>query len=126
MRGRKSGTSWELDAKGVRSDESGFVVIEVRRYTTRRLDQEKMAAIAYRIRDTGAKGGIVVSPLGLQEGAKKIAKRAGVISVRLSADSTTEEYILRFLNQVMLGTAPDTLQVSVTLIGGTLETVIQS
>ena len=126
IHGRKSGTSWELDAKGIRSDESGFVVVEVRRYTTRRLDQEKMAAIAYRIRDTGAKGGIVVTPLGLQEGAKKIARRAGVISVRLSANSTTEEFILHFLNQVVLGTAPNTLQVSVQVIGGTLETVIQS
>jgi hypothetical protein len=62
-----------------------------------------LEAIAYRIIDTGAKGGIVVSPLGLQEGAQKIAKAENVVSVRLGENSTTKDYVLGFLNQVFLG-----------------------
>jgi hypothetical protein len=122
VQGRGSGTSWEIDAKGIRGDGTGFVVVEVRRYTTRRLDQEKMAAIAYRVRDTRAKGGIVVTPLGLQEGAKKIARKAGVVSVRLCANSTTERYLLHAFGVVMFGGVSETIQAgSVWPIEGTLE-----
>jgi hypothetical protein len=71
----------------------------VRRYTQSRLNQEAVAAIAYRIHDTGAKGGIVVSPLDLQAGAKKLAEHERIISVRLSPDSTMTSYLLQFLNR---------------------------
>src|SRR5262250_1546186 len=40
-----------------------------------------LGGIAYRIRDSGAEGGIVVSPLGLQEGAAKVAKKENIVSV---------------------------------------------
>ena len=123
IEGQRSGTSWEIDAKGVCANQVGFVLIEIRRYTTSRLTQEATGALAYRIHDTGASGGIIVSPMGLQEGAKKVAAAEGVHSVQLNAGSTTTEYVLRFLNNVMLSLAPDSLTVSVTLIGGTLETV---
>ena len=32
--GIKTGTEWEVDAKGVTDEEGGFVIIEARRYTT--------------------------------------------------------------------------------------------
>jgi len=57
----------------------------------------------YRIHDTGAKGGIIVSPLGVQEGARKIAEAENVVSVRLGENSTTKEYVLAFLNKVFIG-----------------------
>lgn len=69
--GRDTGTEWEIDAKGVVEGGDGIVLIECRRYTTSKQNQEKIAAIAYRIYDTKAKGGIMVSPPGLQAGAKK-------------------------------------------------------
>jgi hypothetical protein len=71
--GLRSGTTWEIDAKGVKVDGEGFVIVECRRYTTSKLKQEHLAGLAYRILDTGAEGGIVVSPMDLQEGAKKVA-----------------------------------------------------
>ncbi|MNZ31247.1 hypothetical protein D3C78_485410 [compost metagenome] len=126
MAGLASGTNWEIDAKGVKEGDSGFVLIEVRRYTSSRLSQEDMAAVAYRIQDTGAVGGIVVSPLPLQVGAQRVAEAANIVAVQLSENSTTTEYILRFLNNVMVSLAPDSVIVSVSLVGGTLSRVSES
>ena len=122
--GKTSGTSWEIDARGVSSDGAGFVIIEIRRYLKSRLSQESLAAIAFRIQDTGAAGGIVVSPLPLQTGAKKVADCAGVVHVQLDATSTTERYILRFLNNVMVGLTSDSKSVTTTVLTGTLTPVV--
>jgi hypothetical protein len=59
--------------------------------------------LAYRIIDSGAVGGITVSPFDLQEGAKKVAAAANVVHVTLDADSTSEEYALKFLNNIFVG-----------------------
>lgn len=57
VHGFKSGTDWEIDAKGVREGPNqGFVIIECRRYTSSRQNQEKLGSLAYRILDTGASG----------------------------------------------------------------------
>lgn len=99
----KSGTTWEIDAKGILLDGVGFVVIECRRYLTSRLTQEDVAAVAYRIQDVGGQGGIIVSPLDVQEGAKKIAEHEGIARVQLDPESTTTDYVLRFLSKVFVG-----------------------
>lgn len=99
----ESGTEWEIDAKGVRTDGEGFLLVECRRYTKSRLNQEGMAALAFRIRDTGAQGGIVVSPLEPQSGAKKVAAFSNVIHVTLDPKSTTRDYMMQFLNQIFVG-----------------------
>ena len=44
-----------------------------------------------------------MSPLGLQRGAKKIAMAENIHRVRLAPNSTRTDFILRFLNEVMLG-----------------------
>ena len=101
--GVKSGTDWEIDAKGVREGNEGFIIIECRRYTTSKQNEEKLAALAHRIEDTGAVGGILVSPLGLQEGAAKIATAKNIIEVQLNADCTPEEFVMRFLGKLIAG-----------------------
>jgi hypothetical protein len=79
-----SGTTWEIDGKGVRvGPEEAIVVVECRRYLNSRQSQEKVAGLAFRLTDTGASGGILVSPLGLQEGAKKVAGYSDIVDVRL-------------------------------------------
>ena len=101
--GKRSGTTWEIDAKGFRQDDAGFVIVECRRYTTSKQNQEKVGGLAYKIIDTGAEGGIIVSPLGLQEGAKLVAAARNIVSVQLNENSTRHDYVLRFLNKVMVG-----------------------
>jgi len=101
--GQRSGTSWEVDAKGVCQGNQGFVIVEFRRYTTSRQNQGKMGGLAYTIIDTGAKGGIIVSPMGLQEGAEKVAAAENVVNVILNENCNRHEYMIRFLNKLMLG-----------------------
>ena len=112
--GQRSGAVWEIDAKGFRRGDSGFIVVECRRRTTSKQKQEHLAALAYRIIDSGADGGIVVSPLGLQEGGQRVASAENIISVRLTKDSTRHEYVLQFLNRIMVG-LQDTLQFNASL-----------
>ncbi len=101
--GLRSNTEWEIDAKGISEKGEGFVIIECRRYTTSRQNQEKIGSLAYRILDTGAEGGIIVSPLGLQEGAEKVARAERIVNVQLSPDSTPHEFAMQFLDKIFLG-----------------------
>ena len=106
-----SGTNWEIDAKGVRAGDEGCVIIECRRYTKDRVPQDEVGGLAYRIRDSGAAGGIVVSPLGLQHGSALVAAHSGIRSVRLAPDSPTTSYVLQFLNQTFIGIEPEVLRI---------------
>ncbi len=36
-----SGTSWEIDAKGIRRDDEGFVIVECKRYTKQHCRKER-------------------------------------------------------------------------------------
>ena len=40
VQGQRSGTQWEIDAKGVREGNQSFIIVECRRYTTSKLNQE--------------------------------------------------------------------------------------
>jgi hypothetical protein len=46
---------------------------------------------------------IIVSPLGLQEGAEKVSTAENIHNVTLDENSTTENYILKFLNEIHVG-----------------------
>lgn len=95
----KSGTSWEIDAKGVLADGETFLIVECKRYTTGKIDQSTVATLAFQITDTDAEGGILVSPFGLQEGGKKIAEATKIIEVKLDPDSTYEDYFISFMKK---------------------------
>jgi hypothetical protein len=62
-----------------------------------------LGALAFSIIDTGAAGGIIVSPVGFQKGAVKIAAAKNIISVKLTADSTPTEFAFQFLDKLCLG-----------------------
>ena len=81
---------------------TGFVILECKRYKDR-VEAEKLEALAFRITDAGAAGGIVVSPMGLQEGAAKIAASQNIVTVQLNCEANQYEYVLRFLKDVMIG-----------------------
>lgn len=115
----RGSTDWELDAKGVKVGGGGFVIIECRRYTKAKQSQEQVGGVAFRIIDAGAGGGIYVSPLGFQEGARRVAAAYGIHEVLMDADSTRTDYVLRFLNKMFLGAsdvAAATESISVTVI----------
>ena len=103
VEGQRSGTEWEIDAKGIRKGNEGFIIVECRRYTTSKQNQEKTSGLAYRIIDTGAAGGIIVSPFGLQKGARIVASAENILEVCLDPDSTPQDFAMRFLNKLMVG-----------------------
>ena len=67
------------------------------------MEPEKLEALAYRILDTGAESGIVVTLIDLQAGAHKIANAENIVLVQLNAVATEQDYLLRFLKQIMVG-----------------------
>jgi hypothetical protein len=95
----KSGANWEIDAKGIRSGDSGVILIDCRRYLSCRIKQEQMVAVAYRIGDIGAVGGITVSPLEPQEGARILAEHENITHMTLDPDSTPKNYFVKFLSK---------------------------
>lgn len=99
----KSGAKWAIDGKAVRDGGKDFWVVEVRRHTTRGVEQEAVAAIAFRIEDLGASGGIVVSPLDLQSGAAVVAKATNIVHFKLSEDSTPTDYLAEFMGRRFYG-----------------------
>lgn len=98
-----TGVEWEIDGKGLKNDGKGIIVIECRRYTSSKQSQAKLGRLAYTIKDTGASGGIIVSPLGLQKGAKIIAEAENIVNIKMDKNSTEKSYLLKFLNKIMLG-----------------------
>lgn len=99
----ESGTEWEIDAKGIAEDEIKYIVVECKMHTKSGVSQAIAGSLAFTIKDVGASGGILVSPLGLQEGAKKVAKAAGITEVILKENSTTTDYVFAFLNTLCVG-----------------------
>lgn len=125
--GERTGTTWEIDGKGVKVGGEGFVIIECRRYTTKKQTQGQMAHLAYSIIDTGAAGGIIVSPLGLQEGATKVANAENIRTVHMDKNSTRTDYMLSFLNEVFVGVSDtmhitESVTITITRADGTQET----
>jgi hypothetical protein len=98
-----SSAEWEIDARAWCKDGENFLLVEARRHNTSGLKQEALAAIAYRIKDVGAAGGIVVSPLPLQTGAQTIAAHEGVSHIHLTPESTSETYLAEFLGRRFIG-----------------------
>jgi len=103
LAGEHSGTAWEVDGVAWLEDGEGFLLIEARRLTTSRLSQEDTAGVAYRILDTEAAGGIVVSPDRLQAGARRVAAANQILQIEVDAESSLESYLATYLGQRFLG-----------------------
>jgi len=120
-----AGTKWDLDGIGYSQDGADFVIVECKRYTTSRIDQETVAGLAYRILKSGASGGIMVTPIGYQAGAIKVADYEGIARVTLNHDCTTTEYVMKFLDQIRMGladtiTASDSVSIQLRKADGTV------
>jgi hypothetical protein len=101
--GSRTGTDWEIDGKGVKVGDESFVIIECRCYSKSKQKQEQVGALAYRIIDTGASGAILVSPLGFQKGARKVAAAENIQEFIMGPDSTSDAFVVKFLNNVVIG-----------------------
>jgi hypothetical protein len=109
VKGLRSGTKYIIDAKGITEDGKGFFIVECKHYKksskgkTKRIDQGKVSDLAYRILDTRADGAILISPIGFQAGAKKIADAENIVSVQLNQDATPTDFVMQFFNKIRVG-----------------------
>ncbi len=99
----KSGTEWEIDRVGITKRGEKVVAIECRRYPDDTLNQQAIAAMAYTMRDVGAKSGIIVTPKGVQSGGQKVAEFEGIVIVILNADATTTDFLLQTMDKLIAG-----------------------
>ena len=75
VKGHRSGSKYIIDAKGITEGSKGFFVVECKHYKkskgrSKKVDQGKVSDLAYHILDAQADGANLVSPMGLQAGAK--------------------------------------------------------
>lgn len=99
----ESGACWEIDAKGVKAESEAIVVVECRRYTTSKIKQSAVAALAWTITDVGASGGIIVTPIGVQTGGQIVANSADIQIIHLDANATPTDFRIEFLEKVVIG-----------------------
>lgn len=101
--GHRSGTKWEIDGTCYRAATGTFVLIECRKYTEDRVKQGEVGDLAYRIADVGADEGLIVTPIGFQEGARLVARAERIGLVRLNAEATESDYVLEIAGQLFSG-----------------------
>jgi hypothetical protein len=65
-----------------------MILVECRQRSTKRIDQEQVAGLAFRIQDTGAAGGLIVTTVGPQKGAELVAKASKIGFAILNAEAT--------------------------------------
>jgi hypothetical protein len=70
---------------------------------TSRVDQGTMGHFAFSIIDTRAAGGLLVTPIGYQEGAAKVANASKIGMATLNPDATDREYALRIAERLFAG-----------------------
>jgi|GEM_PF-2125870 len=120
----ESGTQWEIDAKGVLADGSGFLVIECKERASARLGQHTVGELVTVIQEVDAQGGVIVTSVGLQSGAKLLAAHHAFHEVFLPRESTFDSFLAKCGNRVLIKVLSDKASTSVGLAGGNYEQVV--
>ncbi len=93
-----SGMQWELDARAWTEGTDGFLLVEVRQYDSP-LNQEALAVIAWRFQGADGSGCIVASSLPQEACSSPVTDTKDSEYLRLTDDSTAENYIAEFLSR---------------------------
>lgn len=90
-----SGAMWEIDAYGYNNND--LILIECKHYKNNtKVEQNIVAAFAYIIRDLKAKCGIIITTVGLQSGANKVATHENIQIIQIHQNSTDKHFFIRF------------------------------
>ncbi|KVQ75732.1 hypothetical protein WK07_20350 [Burkholderia multivorans] len=99
----KSGTEWEVDARGWAEGNTVHFLVECKNYSKTAVTQAITGSLACTIQETDAAGGFLVSPRGLQSGAKKVAAAYNIHEIKLDPGSTTAAYFGEWLGKLRIG-----------------------
>lgn len=113
---KKDGGKCEIDISAYDMSDGKLVLVESRK-KNKSLNQEEVHGFAYRIQQTGAKRGIIVTTIGLQQGAQIAADGAKITLIRLNEGSTKEEYVAKITQQIFLKIT-DKCKMGISFIGG--------
>ncbi|CAJ3548703.1 Uncharacterised protein [Burkholderia pseudomallei] len=109
----KSGTEWEVDARGWTEGDTAHFLVECKKHEKTAISQAITGSLAYQIQDTDAEGGFLVSPHGLQSGAKKVAAASNIHEIKLDPKSSSAAYFGEWLGKLRVGFTEEVgLQVS--------------
>lgn len=99
----KSGTEWEVDARGWTEGNTAHLLVECKKHEKTAISQAITGSLAYQIQDTDAAGGFLVSPHGLQSGALKVAAANNIHEIKLDPKSSTAAYFGEWLGKLRAG-----------------------
>ncbi|GAX38799.1 restriction endonuclease [Nodularia sp. NIES-3585] len=99
----QSGTKWEVDVIAYDNNTGKTILVECKNWKNT-VSQETLGGFAYRIKDTDSEGGIIVTTIGLQEGASKIAQHEKITEIKLTIEITDydDDYIAKLSNQIFI------------------------
>jgi predicted helicase len=102
VKGNISGTKWEVDVVAHDVTDEKLILVECRQRLNSKLSQESLAGFAYRVKNTGACRGIIVTTIGLQDGSKKVAEAEKITEIKLDYTSISENYIAKITNKIFV------------------------
>ncbi|MNY23042.1 hypothetical protein D3C86_1566900 [compost metagenome] len=103
----ESGAKWEVDARGWTDGDAAHFLIECKKHEGTAISQAITGSLAYQIQDTNADGGFLVSPRGLQSGAKKVAAANNIHEIKLDPKSNSSAYFGEWLGKLRGGVNED-------------------
>jgi hypothetical protein len=95
------GGKYKIEVLAYRKGDERLILFECRDREDR-LDQEETGGFAYRIQVTGAAKGYLVTPVGLQSGARIVADYEKIGQITIPRGATAGNYLARFLDQILL------------------------
>jgi hypothetical protein len=99
----KSGTEWEVDARAWAAGDAAHLLVECKKHSNTGISQAITSSLAWQILDTDAEGGFLVSPNGLQAGAKFVAAVANIREIKLDPRSTPSAWFGDWLGKQRAG-----------------------
>lgn len=99
---KETGEPWEIDVVGY-TEEGKRVLFECR-HRKAKVKKSEVQSLVCIVRDTGAEKGYFVNYIGLQAGAKRVARAKKIDSVIIPKGGTPEDYIMQCLHQIFAKT----------------------
>ena len=99
----KSGATFEVDARAWTAGDAAHLLVECKKHENTGISQAITSALAWQILDTDAKGGFLVSPNGLQAGARFVATAANIHEIKLDPASTASAWFGEWLGKLRAG-----------------------
>jgi hypothetical protein len=99
----RSGTEWEIDSTAYLATSGDMVLVECRWRSKKRIDQEQIGGLVFRVQDTGAVAGLMVTSIGLQKGAELVAQANQIGIAKINPDATDRDYVLDIAGRLFHG-----------------------